>query len=121
MPALYGGTISLANVFLGAPVGDWVDRNERLYVVQRSLLIANGSVVFAVIVIGALLSHEGIVAVVGNVYTQERKRASARARSQDKERQGMCVFVCVGVCSCADLASPHLDTFSSCISSPRYL
>ena len=51
--------LSVAQVLLGAPVGDWVDRNERLYVVQRSLLIANGSVVCAVIVIGVLLSHPG--------------------------------------------------------------
>ena len=45
--AFYGLVGSVGNVLGGAPVGEWVDRGDRLMVVRRALMVANGTVIFS--------------------------------------------------------------------------
>jgi len=56
LAALFGLGESSAVVFMGPLVGDWVDSNDRLRVVRKSLIVANGSVVLATILIAIILA-----------------------------------------------------------------
>eukprot|EP00729_Bicosta_minor_P007195 gene7195-11584_t len=56
--AFYGLVGSVGNVLGGAPVGEWVDRGDRLMVVRRALMVANGTVVFSAVLLGMLLKRQ---------------------------------------------------------------
>lgn len=56
--AFYGLVGSVGNVLGGTPVGEWVDRGDRLMVVRRALMVANGTVVFSAVLLGMLLKRQ---------------------------------------------------------------
>lgn len=60
--AAYGMVLAVVQVLGGAPIGDWVDRSERIAVVRRSLVVANGSVAASALVISMLLSKVELAA-----------------------------------------------------------
>lgn len=55
LSALFGFTEAATRVFAGPLVGDWVDHTNRLRVVKVSLMIGNGSIVLAAVLIVMLL------------------------------------------------------------------
>ena len=60
--AFYGLVGSVGNVLGGAPVGEWVDRGDRLMVVRRALMVANGTVIFSAVLLGMLLKRQEVTA-----------------------------------------------------------
>ncbi|XP_048389935.1 solute carrier family 40 member 1-like isoform X2 [Stegostoma tigrinum] len=66
LPAVFGLAVSSSLILFGALVGNWVDRNTRMKVVQVALLIQNLSVILCAVVLMLLFVYETEITILWN-------------------------------------------------------
>ncbi|GCC18857.1 hypothetical protein chiPu_0018092 [Chiloscyllium punctatum] len=66
LPAVFGLAVSSSLILFGALVGNWVDRNTRMKVVQVALLIQNLSVILCAVVLMLLFVYNAEITILWN-------------------------------------------------------